>query len=204
MGVDLIKWRGGDDDMQDLVKRARNLLDTKEQAGGESKSLVVRSAPRRVSSPDMDGWQARRSAGLPSRRALPQDLELPRDCTVYDREMWLARYELDNGVYHYAKSIELTAQQRIRYGPENVIALPSVFRAQAERCACCGAWTADDTTGAIWCAVHNGGAGACVCWGRSPRSDYYICSDSCGGRGQLDIGPTDRIAVVPGRMRGNY
>jgi hypothetical protein len=161
-----------------------------------------------LSSPAPDIWTPRQACRVsfvsaPATRAgLPQDLEFPRHCAKYEGEMWLAVYELDAGRYHYANSIEWTPQQKDRYGPENMIAVPAVFRLEAERCGCCGAWTRDGSAGAVWCPQHNGGTGARVCYGRTSRSGYFICS--CGNRGQLAQGLPDNVALVPGRMRGNF
>jgi hypothetical protein len=141
-------------------------------------------------------------AGL-SRSDLPTVIELPRYCAIYDGEMCLARYGLEEGGYKFKTSIELTPQQKHRYTADNAITLPDSFETDAERCACCGAWSLDGCSGAVWCDQHNGGRGARVCYGNTSPGGFFRCCVSCGASGQLGDGEPDRHGLVPGR-RGNH
>jgi hypothetical protein len=193
----LIKWRGKPEDVSEPKRMIQ---------------LVRREASREI---ETRNPQARHELtpppALPAAGAacslvtLPQDIELPRYCTIYDGESSLARYGLQNGRYAFNTSIELTSQQKSRYSPENTITLPSVFEPQAERCGCCGAWSLDGTVGAVWCPLHNDGRGAWVCYGRTSRVPrLFTCCDSCGFSGLLTHQVKERVGLVPGRLRGNF
>ena len=127
----------------------------------------------------------------------PPVIELPRDCSVYDGETWLARYIWHNGAYEFNTSVKLTRQQQRRYAPESVITLPDIFHTDIEQCACCGTWTPDGSTGSVCCDN-----GHYACYGRTSLTGYFRCRESCGGHGQLHGGEAPKFGVTPGRGRG--
>jgi hypothetical protein len=217
---------GNDERIDDLVQRAQKLLKGNETENS-SKALALRGdslptgterprppvpvrrieAPRNVevyTAPPVQTFEPRRlSNGTVTRTNLPP-IELPRYCTVFNGEVWLARYVPRNGEYEFNTGIELKKHQQSRYSQENVITLPEGFQTDVECCACCGAWSRDGSTGAIWCARHNGGRGARVCWGRTTRNGFFTCCDSCGMSGQLKHYKGERVGFVPGRYGGSF
>jgi hypothetical protein len=125
---------------------------------------------------------------------------LPRYCAIYD-ELWIARYERDRaGHYDFTSSAELPNHQQRRYTQDNIVAVPSGFRAGAERCACCLTWTLKGK-GSVWCSP---GCGARICWGRVTPNMYFRCRDSCGCEGPLVPCETDTMGLRPGGRGENF
>jgi hypothetical protein len=216
---------GNEERIDGLVQRARQLLNGNE-AESSGKALVLRgdSLPMRAERPLPSGpvrlIEAPRNVEVytpPVQHFVPRGLskrtvtrtnlppiELLRYCAVFDGEIWLARYVPRNGEYEFTTGIELTKQQQSRYSQENVITLPEDFETDVERCACCGAWSRDGSTGAICCPRHNSGRGGWVCYGRTTRNGFFTCCDSCGMSGQLTNHARERLGLVPGLPRPNF
>ena len=207
--------------INELVQRARKLYERNETANS-SKALVLRrdSVPTRtgeplpplapeprievprdiaVYTPAGQSFAMRQVSNAALKRTNLPPIELFRYCAVFDGEMWLARYVACNGEYEFNCGVELPKQQQSRYSEENLITLPESFETDVERCGCCGAWSSDGSTGAVWCSGHNGGRGARVCWGRTTRSGFFTCCDSCGQSGSLTHYKGERFGLVPGR-----
>jgi hypothetical protein len=187
---------------KELVKRIAAALERSQPRPVLSPALTARQPE--IVQPEI--WRPRRAgltsfaSGSTARVDHPPVIELQRYCAVYDREMWLARYIWNGPRYEFNTSIELTGQQQIRYAPENIITLPVDFETDIERCACCGTWTPQDSSGSIQC--HNGSPHY-ACFGRTSLRGYFRCRASCGGYGQLYDGPAPKFGLTPGRGRMN-
>jgi hypothetical protein len=208
--MSLIRWQGGDDDIQTLVKRSRNLLDTKEltigarelQRGIEILTLLPVPASEPIYRPRAGAAGAGFLSAFPVAMVdHPPVLELPRWCSIHDGELSLARYLRRNGVYVYDENIEMTPAQKRRYSADNAVPVPADFCPARECCACCGKWTPAYAVGAISCSRCNPIA---VCFGNTSPDRYFECRASCGQRGFLTNNGFDRVALVPGSMRGNF
>jgi hypothetical protein len=127
---------------------------------------------------------------------LPPVLDLLRWCSVHD-DLGIARYILRGRGYEFGGSFALSKRHQDQYAPENTVTLPE-FRPDVEQCGCCGAWTPDGLRGAVWCPRCN----ARVCFGRTSRSRFFTCRDSCGLQGQLERVTKIEIAMVPSRYGG--
>ena len=192
---DLIKWRG--QDLNALVERWRNVQQI------EAPRPVLPSA--RSSEPEI--WTPLQAAPASftsgAARVDHPVIELPRWCAVHD-ELWLARYDWQDGEYRFFTSAELPQRQQSRYAQDNVVMLPAGFETGAERCACCLTWTPGWADGGA--VLDEKGCGKWICFGRVSPSRFFRCRDSCGSTGQLlQDGPAEKIGLLPGRgPRGKF
>lgn len=178
--MSLIKWSGGDDDRQALVKRLRDVTDEKEQALGKRESVQT-------------GLTRRAAAASVVTNARPV-LHLPRWCSALD-ELGVVIYNWNGGGYGFNGSFALTGQYQSLYAPENLIALPGDFEPDSEQCGCCGKWTPQRKRGAVWCPRCR----AFVCYCKTSPGGYFVCRDSCGFEGQCTAQRNPELGFVMGR-----